>query len=569
MKYLPAQLIYFLRHRTTKRNVLLLLRFFLYLTVLITIYSILFHVIMLWEGQTYSWFTGVYWTLTVMSTLGLGDITFSTDLGLLFSTIVLGSGVVFLLIMLPFTFIQFFYAPWLSAQEKARAPRELPENTTGHVVLTNLDPITENLIKKLEQHKYEYVILAPELQKALELTNLGYNVMLGDYGDPETYRRLQIQNAALVVITNDDMTNTNISFTVREISETAPIVTNADNEHSVDILEFAGNTHVFQFMDMLGQSLGRRAIGGSMVANVIWKYKELLIAEAPAMSTVLEEKILAETRLREKTGLTVVGVWERGKFTAPTPDLRINSTTVLMLAGSTEQLQKYEEHFGIYCADQAGDVPVLILGGGRVGRAAAAALAERDIGYRIVEKSTNVVKGSEHSIRSEHTIQGNAADIDTLHRAGIKKARSVIITTHNDAINIYLTIYCRQLRPDIQIIVRATSETAVSTLHRGGADLVMSYASLGANTILNHLKPEEVLMSLEGLSVFRVPVHWSIIGKTLVDTMIRKETGCSVVAIITQGKMILSPDPNVLLQEADELIMIGTVDAEQRFVEKY
>lgn len=563
MKYLPTQLVYFLRHRATKRNVFLLLRFFLFITVLIILYSFLFHIIMGWEGRDYSWFTGFYWTLTVMSTLGFGDITFATDLGLVFSTIVLLSGIVFLLIMLPFTFIQFFYAPWLAAQEKARAPKELSENTKDHVVLTNLDPITKNLIKKLEQHKYDYVILAPELQKALEINDLGYKVMLGDYGDPKTYRRLQIQNAALVVITNDDMTNTDISFTIREISETVPIVTNADHEHSVDILEFAGNTHVFQFMNMLGQSLGRRAIGGSMGANIIWRYEELLIAEAPAMKTVLEGKILAETGLREKTGLTVVGGWERGKFVAPTPDLEINSTTVLMLAGSTEQMQKYEEHFGIYCAEQTEEVPVLILGGGRVGRAAAVALAERDIDYRIVEKSPSVVKDR------EHTIQGNAADIDTLHRAGIKKARSVIITTHNDAINIYLTIYCRQLRPDIQIIARATSENAVSKLHRGGADLVMSYASLGADTILNHLKPEEVLMALEGLSVFRVPVHQSIIGKTLAETGIRKETGCSVVAISSQGKMILSLDPNVLLQKDDELILIGTVDAEQLFVQKY
>ncbi|MDH5524659.1 MAG: NAD-binding protein [Desulfobulbaceae bacterium] len=563
MKYLPTQLVYFFRNKTTQRNIFLLLRFFLYLIVLISVYSVIFHIIMLWEGRTYSWFTGVYWTLTVMSTLGFGDITFSTDMGLFFSTIVLLSGIVFLLIMLPFTFVQFFYAPWLAAQEKARAPREIAKNTVGHVVLTNLDPITKNLIKKLELHKYDYVILVQELQQALEMSNLGYKVMLGDYGNPESYRRLQVQNAALAVITNDDMTNTDISFTIREISESVPIVTNADHEHSVDILEFAGNTHVFQFMDMLGQSLGRRAIGGNMGANIIWKYKELLIAEAPAMSTVLEGKILKETQLREKTGLTVVGVWERGQFVAPTPDLKINSTTVLMLAGSTEQLKKYDEHFGFFCAGETEDVPVLILGGGRVGRAAAAALAERNIDYRIVEKSPTVIKGS------EHTIQGNAAEIETLHKAGIKNARSVIITTHNDAINVYLTIYCRQLRPDIQIITRATNENAVSKLHRGGADLVMSYASLGANTILNHLKPEEVLMALEGLSVFRVPVHVSIVGKTLAETGIRKETGCSIAAITTQGKMILSPAPDIILHHDDELILIGTVEAEQRFVEKY
>ena len=41
-----------------------------------------------------------------------------------------------------------------------------------HVVLTNLDPITKNLIRKLEQQKHDYVILAPELQSALEISDL-------------------------------------------------------------------------------------------------------------------------------------------------------------------------------------------------------------------------------------------------------------------------------------------------------------------------------------------------------------------------------------------------------------
>ncbi len=36
------------------------------------------------EGQDHSWITGVYWTLTVMSTLGFGDITFATDLAAAF-----------------------------------------------------------------------------------------------------------------------------------------------------------------------------------------------------------------------------------------------------------------------------------------------------------------------------------------------------------------------------------------------------------------------------------------------------------------------------------------------------
>jgi hypothetical protein len=49
---------------------------------MVTVYAVLFHLIMgSVEGQQHSWITGFYWTLVVMTTLGFGDITFTTDIG--------------------------------------------------------------------------------------------------------------------------------------------------------------------------------------------------------------------------------------------------------------------------------------------------------------------------------------------------------------------------------------------------------------------------------------------------------------------------------------------------------
>lgn len=107
MKYLPSQLIYFFQNKTMGMNLRKLSKFLAVIAVTITIYSILFHYIMEYEGRQFSWITGFYWTLTVMSTLGFGDITFVSDLGRAFSLIVLLSGIVYLLIMLPFTFTLF------------------------------------------------------------------------------------------------------------------------------------------------------------------------------------------------------------------------------------------------------------------------------------------------------------------------------------------------------------------------------------------------------------------------------------------------------------------------------
>lgn len=560
MKYMPSQLMYFFQSRTARRNVNKLLQYLAVIAALVAVYSVAFHYLMRLEGRDHTWLTGIYWTLTVMSTLGFGDITFTTDVGRAFSMLVLLTGVIYLLVMLPFSFIQFFYAPWLEAQSKARAPRELPSGKAGHVILTSFDPVSASFAARLTQYGYDYAMLQSDLTRALELYDQGYKVVVGELDDPETYRRLRVESAAMVFVNNDDMRNTNIAFTVRELTSDVAVISTADLDDSLDILALAGSNHVFQFTKLLGQSLARRLLGSSTRANVIGRMDGLLIAEAPAMRTPLQGKLLRDSRLRETTGLSVVGVWERGNFRIPGPDTLIGQNTVLVLAGTDEQFALYDEVMGRAVAHSA---PVIILGGGRVGQAAAQVLEERGIPYRIVEKNPKVVQDS------GKYVLGSAADLDTLLAAGIREAPSVFISTHNDDMNIYLTIYCRKLRPDIQIVSRATLDRNVGTLHAAGADLVMSEASLGANTLINLLRPDNLLMLAEGLNVIRMGVPPSLVGKALAETDIRARTGCSIIAVHTRDGLQVNPDPSMRLGPLDEIIIIGTAEAERCFLRDY
>jgi Trk K+ transport system NAD-binding subunit len=260
----------------------------------------------------------------------------------------------------------------------------------------------------------------------------------------------------------------------------------------------------------------------------------------------------------------VVGLWEKGMFELPQPAKIINSTTLLLLAGTGKQLDRFEKHYATPARAYSPDAPVLILGGGRVGLAAAEILDQHNISYRIVEKRSILTTG-----KGESFIEGDAADIRVLEKAGIMEARTVIITTHNDAMNIYLAFYCRQLRKEIQIISRATSERSVPNLHMAGADLVMSYASMGANSIINILKSDEISMFTEGLNIFIRPTPASLVGKNLVESKIREKTGCSVIAIKSSGNLIVGPDPFIPLSGQDDLILIGTTEAEQKFLERF
>lgn len=544
--------LYALRESPQQRQRILLLRFVGIFALFVVAYSILFQMIMAREGQTYNWITGLYWTITVMSTLGLGDITFTSDAGRLFTITVLISGVVFLLVLLPLVFMQ--------GQSAARVPRALPKDTSGHVILTHYDAVSRAVIDRLTQYHTPYVLLVPGLAEALHLHDLGLRVVMGEIDLPETFLKARADRAVGVVTTASDAINTNVTFTVREVAPTVPLIATASAHVSVDMLRLAGCSYVLHLGDMLGQSLARRILGGDAMAHVIGQFDPLLIAEATAARTPLVGCTLRQSRLREQVGVSVIGVWDRGHFEVAGPDTSITPHTVLVLAGSQQQLQQYDEQF---CRYNVSKGPVVIIGGGRVGRATGQALEERHMEYRIIEQLPERLQDT------GKYILGNAAEWPTLSKAGIMDAPAVVITTHDDDNNIYLTLYCRRLRPDIQIISRATLERNVATLHRAGADFVMSYASMGANTMVNRLRRGNILMVTEGLNVFKVPVPRSLAGKALTDIALRSLIGCNVIAITADGTMHINPEPSMPLPAAAEMILIGTTEAEKRFLQRY
>ncbi len=560
MKFISSQLSYFFQNKSSKRNLKFLFIFILILFLLVSVYTVFFHVIMDYEGQNHSWVTGFYWALTVMSTLGFGDITFHSDLGRLFSIVVLMSGILLLLVLLPFTFIQFFYSPWIEAQKKSRAPRSLPVGTKDHIIFTSFEEITVSLIEKFTRYGNDYIIILDDLKKALEIYDIGYKVGYGFLDDPETYKKMRTDGASMIFASNSDEINTNIAFTIREFTQTTQIVTTADSHDSVDILELAGSDLVFEPRKMIGEAFARRTLGFNASATNIGQFENLIIAEAPAMGTPLIGKTLPELHLRENIGINVIGFWEHGDFIDAKPDYVIQKSTVLVIVGEKENIDYYNETFIIYGTQTH---PVVIIGSGRVGKFVANGLTQREIDFIMIEKEQKNVT------ISDKTIVGNAADIKILEEAGIEKAPSVIISTSDDDMNIYLTIYCRRLRPDIQIISRANTDKNVSTLRRAGADLVMSYTSLTANAVFNFHKEHQIIMLSEGIDVFTSKVPSRLVGSNLKNSNIRQNTGCNVIAIKQDDETFVNPDPNIEFNEDALLILIGKRESEDLFLKNY
>ena len=565
MKFFPSQFSLLSQGKGARRNFGYFSRVIFILTVCVVVFSLLFHYIMEYEGREYSWITGLYWTLTVMSTLGFGDITFNSDLGRAFSIIVLLTGIVGLLIVLPSSFIQFVYTPWLEAQKKKEVQHSLPASARNHIIIVGVSPVARNLAQVLARYGFHSVLLCSTTQQALDLMDLGLHAVVGDYDDVEVYRGLHAQNARIVVALDTDVRNINVAFTLRELDKKVPMVSRSEKDESIEILKVAGCTRVFQFRKELGRSLTRRVITDRLRVSPLATFGPLVIAEAPVKQTSLGGMTLRESDLRGRTGVNVVGLWDHGVFEHPGPDTLLEDHKVLVMAGSREQMDAFSRELAREPQTREKNGPVLVLGGGRVGTAAAVALKERGLDVVVVDKSN--IASRIPGIRVQI---GDASDPFTLEQAGIKTSPSILITTHDDDTNIYLTIYCRRLRPDVQIITRTNLDRNVHVLHTAGADLVLSLASMVSSQIINLLEPGRVFMLNEGLNIFRAAAGEGLAGKTLVNSGIRRDLRCNVVAVKTaDGEMLVNPDPRREFQAADELFLIGDSSAETAFYEAY
>ena len=93
--------------------------------------------------------------------------------------------------------------------------------------------------------------------------------------------------------------------------------------------------------------------------------------------------------------------------------------------------------------------------------------------------------------------------------------------------------------------------------------------ALGGKTEANIIGQMEGVLVAEGLDFFRVRVPRSLAGTTIADCGIRERTGCSVVAVKGDGEMQVVPSPTERLPAGGEMLLIGTVQAEESFLELY
>jgi Trk K+ transport system NAD-binding subunit len=193
---------------------------------------------------------------------------------------------------------------------------------TGHVIICGWDPITQALAKRLVSTGVPYVTLASDVDEVRRLEQEGVSVIHGRPSDAHAFVRARVGGARMVIANSTDGENANIALTVASISAT-PVAALLTESSRAGLLALAGVAHTVPLRELLGGYLAVRATTKGAKSHVVDSLGDLLFAEIASYGTPFVGLTLREADIRQRTGTSVVAIWQRGRFTIPRPDTEI------------------------------------------------------------------------------------------------------------------------------------------------------------------------------------------------------------------------------------------------------
>jgi voltage-gated potassium channel len=209
----------------------------------------------------------------------------------------------------------------------------------------------------------------------------------------------------------------------------------------------------------------------------------------------------------------------------------------------------------------------IVCGFGRVGRQVASEFHDAGADYVVLDFNPEALGIARR--QGIPYLDGSGTKDEDLEAAGLSRARGLVACSDSDVDNLYITVSARAVRPDIQIVSRASTEDAASKMLRAGADrVVQPYASAGQEMAKLMLKPQvsaflDIVsrhggpdLRFEEIEITRTCPQ---AGRTIRETRVRHETGALIVALRkTDGTFDTTPDPDAVLEVGDVLIAVGT-----------
>lgn len=207
----------------------------------------------------------------------------------------------------------------------------------------------------------------------------------------------------------------------------------------------------------------------------------------------------------------------------------------------------------------------VICGYGRVGREIARGFAERGTELVVVDPDPEAVRAAEQD--GFPVVSGSAADEGALVAAGIGSARALLAAANSDAVNVYIALTAKKLRPDLYVIARSEMPASEEKLRLAGVDRVVSpHALSGRRMMLTALQPlitdfvDTLAAGRHGeLILAELEVHEGSVldGLTLADGF-RSAPDTTVLGVRRgDGQLVVGPRGDTRLAAGDIVIVLA------------
>ncbi len=441
-------------------------------------------------------------------------------------------------------------------------PTAVPADTTDHVVVCTYSLRVDTLIDELEAHGVGYVLVEPDEERAVELDGDGYEVIHGDPESVTDLERTNLSEARALVADVSDQVDASIVLTAKEVDESVTVVSVVEDPDVEPYHRLAGADSILMPRQLLGEALARKLttdVRTDLGENIVLG-EDVQIAEVPIRrENRLAGETLASSRLGERFGVTVIGLWSQGEFeSTPSPETTLDTGTIILVAGSANQLERLRVSVQTSIRSFTYGRTVVI-GHGAVGQAVTDALSAADRQYTVVDRRE----------APDVDVVGDATDAEVLATAGVPDARSVVITLPDETATEFATLIVRNLSTEATVSVRAETLTSVGKAYRAGADYVLSLAVVTGRAVASEILEDESILSMDTqVEIVRLRAP-GLVGETFGGARVRQRTGCSVVAVERDGEVFANVGSDTRIRPGDTLVVAGTDKDTTMFVEAF
>lgn len=209
--------------------------------------------------------------------------------------------------------------------------------------------------------------------------------------------------------------------------------------------------------------------------------------------------------------------------------------------------------------------PVLIIGLGRFGAAAAGQLQRLDRDVLAVDTDESLVQ--KWSERITHTVQADARSLDALKQIGAEDFQVAIVAVGTSVeASVLITANLAELGIP-QIWAKAISQSHGKILTKIGAHHVI-YPEAEAGERIAHLVNGRMLEFVEFDDEYALAKMFpppAIRGLTIAEANLRKRFGINVVGIKTPGEEYIDPTPESIIPNYASIVISGRSADIERF----